>query len=163
MGLDAVSLDIQGFNGRALPINLCEPIADKSLLGQFDFLIDGGTSEHIINQYQLFKNIFELCKVGGIMVHLLPYVGSTPGHGYWKYSSEFFHNLSHRCGYLLIDRRIGPLRYFKVAKPPWREYIHAALLKTEESAFPYEKDFILPIRDHEDKHIPLGVGLNPKG
>ncbi|MHA2401913.1 MAG: hypothetical protein ACXADH_02895 [Candidatus Kariarchaeaceae archaeon] len=163
MGLDAVSLDIQGFKGRALPVNLCEPIEDEDLLGKFDFTIDAGTSEHIINQYQLFKNVFRLCRIGGIMVHILPYEKCTPGHGYWKYTSEFFHELRNSCNYTFIDRRISTLKYFNISWPPWRESIFVAFQKTDESVFPREEDFNLPIRDYGDKHIPLGVGLNPKG
>jgi hypothetical protein len=45
------------------PVNLGE---------QFDLVTNNGTSEHIFNQYSVFRNVHELCAINGIMLHSLP-------------------------------------------------------------------------------------------
>lgn len=74
----------------------------------FDLVTNIGTSEHIFNQDAVFQNAHNLCKVGGLMYHQLPF---TPwiNHGLFNYNPIFFSALSYANGYetemfILCDR-----------------------------------------------------------
>ena len=59
---------------------------------QFDTILDFGTSEHIFNIIQCFKNISDLCKLDGHIIHCLP-ANNNCGHGFWQFSPELFFNI----------------------------------------------------------------------
>ena len=57
-------LDVSSYEGAQIVHNLNEPIPE-SLCGQFDFLIDGGTFDHLFDIRVAFENVVKLLKVGG--------------------------------------------------------------------------------------------------
>lgn len=65
---------------------------------QYDLLINGGTAEHIFNQYQVFKTIHELTKPGGLMIHFLPHQGHHD-HGLYNYHPTFAFDLAQANNY----------------------------------------------------------------
>lgn len=98
LGVEHVSLDLNGRHG-ALPVDLCKPVTG---LGVFDVVTNYGTAEHVDNQYEVFKNIHNLCKVGGIIIHFMPAVGYWEGHSRYHYSLDFAANLAVQCQYRVI-------------------------------------------------------------
>jgi len=110
-----IAIDWNG-SGGALPYNLNNRIVDDPLMGSFDFVIDGGTSEHVEKQYTLFINIFNLLKIGGVVIHIVPYVDSWIGHGYWKYSFDFFESVRKEFCYRLLDSRLMSNQYGRFNK-----------------------------------------------
>jgi hypothetical protein len=95
-------------NGKedSLIVDLRLPIEDNDeygILNWADLVIDAGTSEHVEVQYYNWKNLYDVCKVGGYMVHILPKVGYWDGHCEFKYTSEFFVQLSDVMGYEIIE------------------------------------------------------------
>jgi hypothetical protein len=84
------SLDYSNFEGADIIHDLNLPI--KDIAKQFDTIIDFGTSEHIFNIIQNFKNISSLCKTGGKILHCLP-ANNNCGHGFWQFSPELFFQL----------------------------------------------------------------------
>jgi len=87
MGAKDISIDMNGLDG-SLSINLNNPIDIEELGGQFDIVLNAGTAEHVENQAILFKNIYNLCKQGGILISMVPPLGSK--HGLYQYDTEFF-------------------------------------------------------------------------
>lgn len=108
MGISYIAIDISGENG-ALPIDLSYPIQEN--LGQFDLVVDCGTSEHcgISGKhessafYNAVKNKHDLLKVGGIMVSENPKTGNWPSHGFNYYSRDFYRQLADLNGYELLE------------------------------------------------------------
>ena len=68
----------------------------------FDVVTNLGTAEHCFNQYCVFKNLHDLCKPGGVMVHALPVQGNV-NHGFYNYHPRFFADLSVANGYEVIN------------------------------------------------------------
>lgn len=102
------SMDINGKNG-ALNIDLRKPV-DSNL--NFDVITNFGTTEHVESnwpddQYMSFKNIHDMCKVGGIMFHQVPKADNWQGknaglntaHCPYYYYEEFFKQLAEVNGY----------------------------------------------------------------
>ena len=59
---------------------------------KYDTIIDFGTSEHVFNVGQVFKNIHNMLNVGGRVLHVNP-ANSFNGHGFHQFSHELFYSL----------------------------------------------------------------------
>lgn len=84
------SLDYSDFEGANIIHDLNLPIV--KFKKEFDTILDFGTSEHVFNIIQSFKNISQLCKINGHIIHCLP-ANNNCGHGFWQFSPELFLNL----------------------------------------------------------------------
>lgn len=92
------SIDLNGLGG-SLQYNLDEII---NLHKQFDIITNFGTLEHVGNFYIGFYNVHTLCKIGGLMFHVLPKTGHWPKHGNFYVTVEFFENLAKLCNYEIL-------------------------------------------------------------
>jgi SAM-dependent methyltransferase len=63
-----------------------------SMCGTFDVVANFGTSEHVSNQYNVFKVAHDALKVGGVMYSTLPFFGGID-HGLLNYHPKFFTTL----------------------------------------------------------------------
>ncbi len=95
------AVDMNG-TARAQKLDLNYPILDRfTLLCQgidYSVVINTGTAEHVFNQLQFFKTAHDLCKNGGIMVHMLPAWGWLD-HGFFNYHPTFVADLAAANGY----------------------------------------------------------------
>jgi hypothetical protein len=90
------SIDLDGHAG-ALRLDLNTATAiDVTGFGftQFDLVTNHGTSEHIFNQYNVFKLMHDLTKVGGIMLHAVPSPRFGKPHGFYAYDEIIFNDLA---------------------------------------------------------------------
>ena len=85
---DYVSIDRSDFEGANFLHDLNEPFPEK-MRGQFDFVLDGGTLEHVFNYPAALKHSLELVRVGGHFLTLPPANGHM-GHGFYQCSPELF-------------------------------------------------------------------------
>ena len=58
----------------------------------YDLVIDFGSMEHIFNVTQAIKNISNLCKDGGYILHANP-CSNLSGHGFYQFSPEFYYSV----------------------------------------------------------------------
>jgi SAM-dependent methyltransferase len=68
----------------------------------YDVVTDLGTAEHCFNQYAVFKNLHELCRPDGLMIHALPVQGNV-NHGFYNYHPRFFADLAMANKYEIIS------------------------------------------------------------
>lgn len=100
LGADVISIDLNGKDG-ALPLDLQEPLPES--LGQFDIIINAGTTEHVIDQDACFQNIHNLCKTNGLMFHMVPLKGHWLQHAPYSYAETFFKDLANKSRYSIVD------------------------------------------------------------
>lgn len=62
-----------------------------------DIVLDGGTSEHIFDIANVFKNMHDLLRPGGIFIHMSPYTWME--HGFYNFNAKFFHFLDKANNY----------------------------------------------------------------
>jgi tetratricopeptide (TPR) repeat protein len=100
-GMQYLAFDIfQGYGTEILDLNVAA--LPEKYRGHFDAVINSGTTEHVLNQYNSFKTIHEATRVGGCMVHALPASGFTD-HGYFTYTGRMFFDLASYNGYEIVD------------------------------------------------------------
>lgn len=144
-GVTHTSLDLNGRHG-SLPVNLDNPIPDN-MRNSFNVVTDYGTLEHVNNQFQAFKNVHDMCKEEGIMIHILPLTGCWPDHGRYYYSLDFFKKLIELSKYQLINVQL--LDKFEYSSP--RIMVAATFKKNKESKFVTKEEFDnLDLKDSED-------------
>lgn len=78
---------------RTTILDLNHDPAPKPFVGAFDLVLNFGTTEHLLNQYNAFKVIHDATKVGGYIVHSLPCVGYS-NHGYFTYTPRCMFDLA---------------------------------------------------------------------
>jgi hypothetical protein len=100
-GVMHTSLDINGEDG-AISCDLGKPLDKNLLSNQYDVVTNFGTAEHVYDLYYCFYNIHQLCRVGGIMVHVFPYTGNWPKHGLHYATGTTFKDIATICNYGLL-------------------------------------------------------------
>lgn len=84
---------------------------------QFDLVINNGTSEHIFDQWQVFENLHNLTKVGGIILNIVPFL-LWINHGFFNYNPIIFRDLAYSNNYSFNFMWIGHSDgYFKCFDP----------------------------------------------
>ena len=98
-GCEHVSIDMNGKDG-ALKQDLSKSLRHFSLKNSFDIITNSGTSGYVVNQKACFENIDLCCKEGGLMIHIVPEIGSN-----WagkQYDEEFFIRLAKEYLYEIV-------------------------------------------------------------
>lgn len=113
------SFDNSNYENATFISDMNKPLT--SHFGEFDTVIDAGTSEHVYNAPQALRNISDLCVEGGQILHILP-ANNFCGHGFWQFSPELFLSLySEANGYADTEIFIAELRreniWYEVLKP----------------------------------------------
>lgn len=104
-GLNYLSYDI--FEGyKTFIFDLNRDSVPRDHFGIFDVVLNCGTSEHVLGQYNCFKVIHDAVKTGGIIYHELPFTGYLD-HGYFNYQPRLFFDLAKANGYEIIEASIG--------------------------------------------------------
>jgi hypothetical protein len=104
MGLACTSIDTSGEFG-AIPLDLNFDCVPAEHVGRFDLVTNHGTTEHIFNQLNCFEAIHDLTKVGGLILHNVPFTGHQ-NHGLFNYTPKLFWMLARGNGYEYLDMHI---------------------------------------------------------
>jgi SAM-dependent methyltransferase len=106
-GIDYTAYDIfEGYGTTIFDLNTMSlPAAAR---GTFDLVLNCGTTEHVLNQYNSFAVIHDAVRPGGLAYHALPMTGFLD-HGYFNYNPRLFFELARANGYELLDLQFnGP-------------------------------------------------------
>lgn len=95
------SIDINE-QDNSLPFDLNNVIEDiYNYKDEYDLVINNGTGEHVFNQFALFKNMHNLCKKNGFMLHIYPFIDWI-NHGFFSIHPIAFADLSAANGYEIM-------------------------------------------------------------
>jgi len=84
---------------RSIAMDLNFILKDKyNYTEQFDLVTNNGTGEHIFDQRTVFENMHNLCKVGGVMLCVLPFAPWI-NHGFYNYHPGLFRDIAAANGY----------------------------------------------------------------
>jgi SAM-dependent methyltransferase len=79
--------DIVQERGTEIVLDLNYPVPENAV-GQFDFCLDVGTTEHCFNAPQALVNMASVVKVGGVVMHENPF--NWGNHGFWNLNPTLF-------------------------------------------------------------------------
>ncbi len=82
------ALDFSAYEGADLIHDLNQPVG-KALAEKFNFILDGGTSEHVFDIRQTMQNIVRMLKPGGRILHMQP-ANNYVNHGFFQFSPTFY-------------------------------------------------------------------------
>lgn len=118
-------IDLNGENG-SLRINLAMELTHTN---RYDVITNGGTTEHVSDQYQCWKNIHTLLKPNGIVISEVPEKGSWKGHCQYYVDYSFFKSMSN--DFEIVDYR--SIYY------PGNGYLSFSILQKMSSSFTTNK------------------------
>jgi hypothetical protein len=91
-------MDNTPYEGANVLHDLNDPVPG-ALHERYDVVVDSGTLEHVFNFPVALKSTMEMVAVGGHAIFLTP-TNNMPGHGFYQFSPELYHQaLSRENGY----------------------------------------------------------------
>lgn len=125
-GFRHVSVDWNGQHG-ALVRDLRLPLWEE--LGQFDMVVNMGTTEHVSEQRGVWQNIHMMTRPGGVYIGQTPYYDGRSWwwHGEWYPTEGFFESFAELNGWT-IERM-----YTERPEPNTNLYVR--MVKGEDCAF----------------------------
>lgn len=136
-------IDASGGNN-AILFDLNKEIIEQHLFSEkYDLVTNLGTAEHCFNQFAVFKNLHDLCKPGGVIVHALPAQGNV-NHGFYNYHPRFFLDLAVANSYevlnlsFTVDYKSTLIKYTKAEFQKWDSHdilFYAVLRKVGDAPF----------------------------
>lgn len=85
---EVYAIDYNGLDGADVIFNLNHDLPE-CLYDKYDYIIDGGTLEHVFDIARAMKNLTKMLRNGGIVIHILP-LGGYVEHGFYNFSPTFF-------------------------------------------------------------------------
>jgi len=152
LGYIHTSVDMNGKNG-AVRHDLTKPRAEFN--GKFHIVTNHGTSEHVIDQYSVFKQLHDWGAEGCVYGHAVPMDSEQhktllnrpwPKHGFWEYNTEFWSELAKACNYELITATTEVRN--PAVKYPMCYYSSGAYIKTKDSKFIEKVEFNELVKKH---------------
>jgi SAM-dependent methyltransferase len=110
------SLDVSSFEQASLIHDLNTPVPIE-WHHQYDVIFDGGTLEHIFNLPQVLKNIHNLLKEDGIIIHASPSHNHVD-HGFYMFSPTLFSDYYSANSYKILTSYI--FEYTFECNSPWK-------------------------------------------
>lgn len=96
------AMDISDYEGADIVFDLNQRKLPEDLTGKFDYIVDGGTLEHVFDIPQALKNIAQMLKTGGKVYHYLPAAGWI-NHGYYSLSPSLFQDFYQKNNFDVED------------------------------------------------------------
>lgn len=160
-----ICIDANGSNG-SLVFDLNEDLCEHyQFVETFDLVTDLGTAEHCFNQLAVFKNLHNLCKPDGIMIHALPAQGNV-NHGFYNYHPRFFADLAAANDYEIVDLSFTVdytptlIKYSKAEFQKWDSHdllFYAVLRKTSNSPFSSPFDGMFASANRVTGYVAAGI------
>src|SRR6516165_8705520 len=106
LGISYSCVDVDGRSG-TLILDLNFDTAPEEHWNKYGLVTNHGTSEHILNQYNVFKMMHDFTKPGGVMIHAVPFTVHLE-HGFFNYRPNFFEALARYNSYEVSGIWVGP-------------------------------------------------------
>src|SRR5215470_14958750 len=133
------------------------PAAQK---GKYGLVTNHGTSEHIMNQYNVFKAMHEFARPGGVFVHAVPFTVHLE-YGFFNYQPNFFEALARYNSYETLGIWVGPdwqLASFVPWDPMLLDFLtlnakttHLLVVAQRKM---YDKEFCVPFQEIYEGMVP---------
>jgi hypothetical protein len=159
LGIAYNCVDVDGRTGTlVLDMNFDKIPEDEH--NKYGLVTNHGTSEHILNQYNVFEMMHNLTMTSGVMVHAVPFTVHLE-HGFFNYQPNFFEALARYNSYETIGIWVGPdwqLASFIPWDPILLDYLtinskttHLLVVAQRKM---YDKPFCVPFQEIYENMVP---------
>ena len=102
-----VSMDLSDFEGAEITHDLNDAVA-SDLTESFDFIYDGGTTEHIFDVARCMDNLNVMLAPGGVLASCSP-ANNWFAHGFYQFGPELVYGYwKHGCGFDVLECSMLP-------------------------------------------------------
>jgi hypothetical protein len=106
LGMEYACIDVdERFGSLTLDMNFDEVPPENR--NRYDLTTNHGTSEHILNQFNVFKMMHDLTRPGGLIMHAQTFTVHLE-HGFFNYQPVFFRALARANAYETLGVWVGP-------------------------------------------------------
>ena len=128
--------------------------------GKYGLVTNFGTSEHILNQYNVFKAMHEFARPGSVFVHAVPFTVHLE-HGFFNYQPNFFEALARYNSYETLGVWVGP-DWQLASLIPWDPILLDYLTMSSKTTHRlvvvqrkmYDKEFCVPFQEIYENMVP---------
>lgn len=159
LGLTYNCVDVDGRLG-TLVLDLNFDGTPEEHKGKYGLVTNHGTSEHLLNQFNVFKMMHEFARPGGVMVHAVPFTVHLD-HGFFNYQPNFFECLARYNSYETLGIWVGPdwsLASFIPWDPALLDFLTLSSKTTHLLVVAQRKmsdrDFCVPFQEHYENMVP---------
>jgi hypothetical protein len=110
------SLDYSDYEHAHIVFDLNEGLLPDSLKEKYDFIIDGGTMEHVFHVPNVLANIHSLLRIGGRVMHFNP-ASNYIEHGFYCFSPSFYTDYYYANNYEVNQIQI--VKQLPAPEVPW--------------------------------------------
>ena len=162
LGISYHCVDVDGRSG-TIVMDLNFDGAPEDHKGKYSLVTNHGTSEHILNQYNIFKSMHDFARVGGIFLHAVPFTVHLE-HGFFNYQPNFFEALARYNSYETLGIWVGP--DWQVASLiPWDPILLDYLTMSSKTTHllvvaqrkMYDREFCVPFQEIYESMAPDDV------
>ncbi len=119
---------------------------------RFDLVTNCGTTEHVLNQYNAFRLVYDATTIGGLMYRGVPIAGEFD-HGFISYHPKFFVRLAEANAYEIVRMWGSATEHARVHEDAAKvefdrplatqdAFLHVLLRKTWKGAFRAPSDCV---------------------
>lgn len=98
------AVDFSGYENADIIFDLNNDLPE-SMREKYDYVINGGTLEHVFDVAKAMHNISDMVKSGGMAVHVVPF-GGMANHGFYSFSPTFFQDYCASNGFEISNLSI---------------------------------------------------------
>lgn len=159
LGIGYQCVDVDGRTG-TLVLDLNFDSVPTEHKGRYGLVTNHGTSEHLLNQFNVFKMMHDFTKLGGIMIHAVPFTVHLD-HGFFNYQPNFFECLARYNSYDTLGLWVG-LDWQLASFIPWDPQLLDFLTFSAKTTHLlvaaqrkiYDREFCVPFQEIYENMIP---------
>lgn len=159
LGIKYHCVDVDGRVG-TLVLDLNFDSTPEQHKGKYGLVTNHGTSEHLLNQFNVFKMMHDFARPGGVMVHAVPFTVHLE-HGFFNYQPNFFECLARYNSYETLGIWVGPdwsLASFIPWDPALLDFLtlnarttHLLVVAQRKM---YDREFCIPFQEQYENLVP---------
>ncbi len=159
LGIKYGCVDVDGRVGSVVMDLNFDPVPEEHK-GQYGLVTNHGTSEHILNQYNVFKALHDFARPGGLFVHAVPFTVHLE-HGFFNYQPNFFEALARYNSYETLGLWVGP-DWQLASFIPWDPMLLDFLALSSKTTHllvvvqrkMYDQEFRVPFQEVYEEAVP---------
>jgi SAM-dependent methyltransferase len=159
LGLKYHCVDVDGRVG-SLELDLNFDATPDEHKSKYGLVTNHGTSEHLLNQLNVFRMMHELARPGGVIVHAVPFTVHLE-HGFFNYQPNFFECLARYNSYETLGIWVGP-DWSLASFIPWDRALLDFLTLSSKTTHllvvaqrkMYDREFCVPFQEQYEPMVP---------